>query len=69
MFLKLCCCPSFLHGRKCVYFISSVLVCVNAIRFRDDTVAVTRHFCLITWNANYPEMMREGEIKARKWWD
>lgn len=41
-----------------MYFISSVLVSVDAERLRDDMVAVTRNFCLITSNTNYPELPR-----------
>lgn len=74
--LKLCRCPSFLEGRKYVCFLSSVLVSVNAKRRRNDMVAVTRNFCLITSNTIYPELSRpqrsgkkmRKEIKGKKGW-
>lgn len=44
-----------------MYFISFVLVSVDAARLRGDMVAVTRNVCLVISNTNYPNSLGSRE--------
>lgn len=58
MFYQGCCHPSFLSGRKCVYFTNSLLVFVSVERLGGDTMAVTGFFFFsMASDTNYLELL------------